>query len=149
MFGTGLNMLELWAGNTFTLDPQAFGSVANLGVWDVSTDGNADMVIGILMPFVMNTIGDTVDLKDMDLKVDMVDAANPMKFNEKADAYLDALYKSVGASTPEQRYNTLILKLGYDHQFIGFSHNPSWEQKQAMLEYDILEREGLIEMVYV
>lgn len=60
-----------------------------------------------------------------------------MKFNEKADAYLDVLYKSVGATTAE---------LGYDHQFIGFSHDPTWEQKQSVLEYDLLEREGLIEI---
>ena len=72
-----------------------------------------------------------------------------MKFNEKADEYLKALYESVGATTAEQRYNTLFMKMGYhlDGTVINFSHDPNWEQKQAMMEYDLLEREGLIELV--
>ena len=74
---------------------------------------------------------------------------NP-KFNEKADKYLKDLYDSVRAITPEQKYNTLFMKLGYhlDGTVINFSHSPTWEQKQGMMEYDMLEREGLIEMVY-
>ena len=71
-----------------------------------------------------------------------------MKFNEIADEFLEELYQSVGASTPEQKYNTLVLKLGYQDHTINFSHNPTWEQKQAMLEYEFLEREGLIEVSY-
>ena len=72
-----------------------------------------------------------------------------MKFNEKADAYLKALYDSVGAITSEQKYNVLFMKLGYhlDGTAINFSHNPTWEQKQGMMEYDLLECEGLIELV--
>ena len=141
--------------NTFTLDLQAFGSAVSLGVWAVSTNGNvAVIVIGVDIPNIL--VAGTVDIpvvdmgrKVMDPKEATENIINPMKFNEKADAYLDALYKSVGAVTPEQQFNTLLLKLGVEHQFIGFSHNPTWEQKVAMLEYDILEREGLIEMVYV
>jgi hypothetical protein len=141
--------------NTFTLDLQAFGSAVSLGVWAVSTNGNvAVIVIGVDIPNIL--VAGTVDIpvvdmgrKVMDPKEATENIVNPMKFNEKADAYLDALYKSVGAVTPEQQFNTLLLKLGVEHQFIGFSHNPTWEQKVAMLEYDILEREGLIEMVYV
>ena len=73
-----------------------------------------------------------------------------MRFNEKADAYLDALYKSVGATTDEHKFNTLYLKLGYeiDGATLTFSHSPTWEQKRGMLEYELLEREGLIELVY-
>ena len=72
------------------------------------------------------------------------------KFNKQADEYLNTLYKSVGETTPEQKYNTLFMKLGYhlDGTVISFSHNPSWEQKQGVLEYDVLERESLIEMHY-
>jgi hypothetical protein len=71
------------------------------------------------------------------------------KFNEKADKYLKDLYESVGAITPEQKYNTLFMTLGYhiDGTVINFSHSPTWEQKQGMMEYDILEREGLIDLV--
>lgn len=74
-----------------------------------------------------------------------------MKFNEKADAYLKSLYKSVGATTAEQKYNTLFMKMGYhlDGSVINFSHNPSWEQKQGMMEYEVLEHEGLIQIVSV
>ena len=73
-----------------------------------------------------------------------------MKYNEKADAYLKALYESVGAITAEQQYNTLFMALGYhlDGSVVNFSHSPSWEQKRAMMEYELLEREGLIELVY-
>lgn len=73
-----------------------------------------------------------------------------MKFNEKADAYLKALYESVGATTAEQQYNTLFMKLGYhlDGTVVNFSHEPTWEQKRGMMEYEILERKGLIELIY-
>jgi hypothetical protein len=71
------------------------------------------------------------------------------KFNEKADAYLKALYDSVGAITAEQQYNTLFMALGYhlDGTVVSFSHDPTWEQKRGMTEYELLEREGLIELV--
>jgi len=69
------------------------------------------------------------------------------KFNEKADAYLKALYDSVGAITPEQKFNTLLLKLTQDGSTYNFSHDPSYEQKQGMLEYELLENEGLITLV--
>lgn len=71
-----------------------------------------------------------------------------MKFNEQADSYLDTLYKSVGAITAQQQYNTLILALGYGDDTIGFSHDPTWEQKASTLEYDLLERQGLIKITY-
>ena len=85
-------------------------------------------------------------LKDKPIK----DKPMKPKFNVEADAYLKSLYDSVGATTPEQKYNTIYMKLGYhiDNVTINFSHDPSWEQKQAMMEYDILEREGLIQLIY-
>ena len=72
-----------------------------------------------------------------------------MKFNEQADQYLQDLYQSVGAITPQQRYNTLFMKLGYhlDGSVLTFSHNPTWEQMAGMLEYEVLENEGLIPIV--
>ncbi len=73
-----------------------------------------------------------------------------MKYNEKADAYLKTLYESIGAISSEQQYNALFMKLGYhlDGSVINFSHNPTWGQKRNMLEYELLEREGLIELIY-
>ena len=75
----------------------------------------------------------------------------PVKYNEAADKYLNDLYSSVGATTPEQQYNTLFMKLGYhlDGTVVNFSHSPTWEQKRGMMEYDLLEREGLIDLVLV
>jgi len=65
-----------------------------------------------------------------------------MEYINEANSFLDALYKSVGASTAEQKYNTLILRLGYENEFIGFSHIPTWQQKQRMMEYELLDRQG-------
>ena len=72
------------------------------------------------------------------------------KLNEKADKYLKDLYESVGVIAPEQKYNVLFMKLGYhlDGTIINYSHNPTWEQKLGTLEYDLLEQDGLIEVVY-
>lgn len=71
-----------------------------------------------------------------------------MKFTQLADHYLENLYEGVGAKTPEQKYNTLVLALGASEDTINFSHNPSWEQKQTMLEYELLEKKRLIELTY-
>jgi hypothetical protein len=71
-----------------------------------------------------------------------------MKYNAAADEFLKDLYESVGAITAEQKYNTLVMRLGYQDDTITFSHDPSWKQKQTMLEYDLLERQLLIELIY-
>ena len=92
------------------------------------------------MPFMV--AGDVVDM------VSMV-VVNLMEYSDESNSFLDALYKSVGASTAEQKYNTLILRLGYENQFIGFSQTPSWEQKQRMMEYELLGRQGLIKLTDV
>lgn len=70
------------------------------------------------------------------------------KFNKKADKFLKDFYNSVGAKTWEQKYNASLLKLGYTMESVNFSHNPTWEQKTGMMEYDLLEGEGLIKLVY-
>jgi len=70
------------------------------------------------------------------------------KFNKKADKFLEDLYNSVGAKTWEQKYNTTLFKLGYKSESVSFSHDPTWEQKTGMMEYDLLEGEGLITLVY-
>ena len=76
-----------------------------------------------------------------------------MKYNEKADAYLESLYHSVGAMTWEHKYNTLCLKLDVLPENQSFHCTPtgevSWEQKVGCMEYELLEREGLIELTYV
>ena len=36
-----------------------------------------------------------------------------------------------------------------DMKYNQNSHNPSWEQKQGMLEYDLLDRKGLIKLTIV
>ena len=70
------------------------------------------------------------------------------KFNKAADEYLTKFYNSVGAKSAKQKYNALLLKLGYENNVINFSHDIGWESKQGCLEYEILENEGLITMVY-
>ena len=69
-----------------------------------------------------------------------------MKYNKKADAFLNELYTSKNAKTPEQKYNVLMLELKINPNEQAFSHNPSWEQKQGMLEYELLECKGLIKL---
>ena len=69
-----------------------------------------------------------------------------MRYNKESDDFLAALYESVGAKTWEQKFNLLQLKLGGNN---SFSHNPTWEQKTAMLEYELLEKERLIKLVLV
>ena len=76
---------------------------------------------------------------------------NSMKYNEKADEYLDYLYKSVGATTWEQKFNTLLLKMGQKAENMSFSTFPAtevtWEQKAGAMEYELLDRMRLIELV--
>jgi hypothetical protein len=71
-----------------------------------------------------------------------------MKFNKEADEYIEKLYNSVGATTWEQKYNTLLLKLDLNEECLYFSHNPTVEQKVGMLEYDLVERVGLFYPTY-
>ena len=66
-----------------------------------------------------------------------------MRFNEKADKYLEEFYNSVGAKTWEQKLNLLTLKLGP----CSFSHNATAEQKVAAMEYELLYNAELIELV--
>jgi hypothetical protein len=66
-----------------------------------------------------------------------------MKYNEKADKFLEEFYASVGATTWEQKLNLLEMKLGRSN----FSHNPTAEQKVGCYEYELLEQQGLIELV--
>ena len=74
---------------------------------------------------------------------------NNMRYNERADDYLKTLYTSVGATTWEQKYNTLCLRLDIKPQNQSFSHDPSWEQKAAMMEYELLDKMRLIQLVLV
>ncbi len=70
-----------------------------------------------------------------------------MKYNEDADAELERLYNSVGAETPAQKFNALILALGVDEgNWHGFGGEVTDEMKQGALEYEYLEGKGLIEV---
>lgn len=75
-----------------------------------------------------------------------------MKYNKKADTYLESLYHSVGATTWEHKYNTLCIKMGVLPENQSFHSMPSgevsWEQKVGSMEYELLERESLIELTY-
>jgi len=55
--------------------------------------------------------------------------------------------RALDVKNAQQKYNALILKLEYQNDTINFSHNPSWEIRQGIMEQDLLEREGLIEIV--
>ena len=72
-----------------------------------------------------------------------------MKYNEKADDYLETLYNSVGATSWEQKYNTLCLKMGIRPENHSFSHAPSWEQKVGCMEYELLNELRLIQLTLV
>ena len=75
--------------------------------------------------------------------------ANDMKYNKKADKYLRDLYRSVGAKTWLHKYNTLMMKLGIVEGSQCYSHEPTTKQKVGMMEYEVLERENLIELTLV
>ncbi len=79
----------------------------------------------------------------------LVGTANDMKYNKKADKYLAAFYRSVGAKTWEQKFNVLELRLGIVKGSQSFSHDLTWRQKTGILEYELLEHEGLIKITYV
>jgi hypothetical protein len=71
----------------------------------------------------------------------------PRSFGEKADAFLTELYHSVGATNTTQKLNVLRLKLGGDYHFYAMGGEINDEVKVACLEYELLGREGLIELV--
>lgn len=70
-----------------------------------------------------------------------------MRYNKEADKFLKDFYKSVGAKTWKQKYNALELRLNIVPGSASFSHNPTDRQKVGCLEYELLERVGLIELV--
>lgn len=76
-----------------------------------------------------------------------------MRYNEKADDYMETLYKSVGATTWEQKYNTLCLKMDIRPENQSFHSFPggdvNWEQKTACMEYELLDEMRLIQLVLV
>jgi hypothetical protein len=71
------------------------------------------------------------------------------RYNAEADKYLHELYASVGAMTWEQKYHTLCLKMNVDPRDQSFSHNPTWQQKAAMMEHEVLSARGLITLTTV
>ena len=72
-----------------------------------------------------------------------------MKYNKTADKYLKEFYASVGAKTWKQKFNALELRLQIVPGSQLFSHNPSWQAKTRMMEYELLERVGLIRLTTV
>lgn len=63
-----------------------------------------------------------------------------MRYNDSTDNVLAELYNKVGATTAQQKYNALILELGYQNDVVNFSHDPTWEQKLTIMELELLER---------
>ena len=76
-----------------------------------------------------------------------------MKYNEKADKYLEEFYRQKKAKTAEQKYHAICKKLKYAERDMSFHSTPdgnvTWEQKQGALEYELLELKGLYELTYV
>lgn len=76
-----------------------------------------------------------------------------MKYNEKADKYLEDFYRQKKAKTAKQKYHAICKKLKYAEQNMSFHSTPggdvTWEQKQGMLEYELLECLNLIQLTYV
>ena len=72
-----------------------------------------------------------------------------MKYNKKADKYLADFYRQKKAKTAEQKFHAIRKKFKYALRDMSFSHDPTWEQKQGMMEYELLERLDLIKIVYV
>lgn len=66
-----------------------------------------------------------------------------MKYNKKADKYLKELYDAANAKTYVQKFLVLVSILGS----CSFTHNPSYKQKVAMMEYELLEEKKLITLV--
>lgn len=77
----------------------------------------------------------------------MANAPEQKSFVEKADAFLIEFYKSCGAESPHQKITVLELKLGKSN-FYAYGGQVTDEMKLGSLEYDFLERQGLIELVY-
>jgi len=71
---------------------------------------------------------------------------NFMKYNERADEYLEELYSFEKAKTWEEKFHVMERLLGGTYYF---SHEPTWEQKATSLEIELLENLSLINLVYV
>jgi hypothetical protein len=69
-----------------------------------------------------------------------------VRFNEKADAYLDELYDSFGATTDYHKLTVLRTKLGGEYNFYCGAGEVAESVKVACLEYEILGNLGLIEL---
>lgn len=72
-----------------------------------------------------------------------------MKYNKKADKYLTDFYRQKKAKTAEQKFHAIRRKLKCALRNMSFSHDPTWKQKQGMLEYELLEQLGLVTLTYV
>lgn len=70
-----------------------------------------------------------------------------MKYNKKADKYLKEFYHSLGSRSWKQKLNALELRLGIVPGSQCYSHEPTDQQKVGMMEYELLERMNLIELV--
>lgn len=69
------------------------------------------------------------------------------KYSEKADAFLNELYGSFGATATRQKLNTLRLKLGGDYHFYAMGAEVNDEMRLGCLEYEILAANQLIELI--
>jgi|GEM_PF-4100031 len=70
------------------------------------------------------------------------------KFNEKADAELDRVYREAAACSTEAKIEALNKILGGEANFYSFGDGQvSNEMKLGCLEYEYLGNIGLIELV--
>ncbi len=71
----------------------------------------------------------------------------PRSFGKKADDYLANLYQSFGATTTAQKLTVLRTTLGGDYHFYAMGGEINDDVRLACLEYELLGRERLIELI--
>ncbi len=71
--------------------------------------------------------------------------AQSKSFGPDGDIALAMLYKSVGAQDTQQKLNILQIKLGGTPNFYAMGGGITDEMKLACLEYEYLERSGIIQ----
>jgi len=78
----------------------------------------------------------------------MINIKNKQKsFGKKADEFLKEFYDSVGSKTTEQKINLLNIKMGGEYNFYS-SGIVTNEQILGCLEYEFLEKNGMIKLHY-
>jgi len=74
-------------------------------------------------------------------------ATQTKSFGHGADAALNELYSSVGATSTDEKMGTLRLQLGGMPNFYAMGGAINEEMKLACLEYEYLQQVGKIDLV--